>query len=811
MFRVAIIVNENEVAHSAFADTRAILERPVGLGDQKRHTYRFAVFDKYSVHRLFLRENDDHLSSFDSLIIATNATNNVEVLTALRANAAPLEDFLRQGRGLLICSQKKLSKKASTGADSSAGFLPNRYDYRLIDRPEGQSAEGYVATVVPSDRLFRYPNEVTSDLVEAHCENNDFMVHRYRSHIVPLHPSQYLPLLADTRSPPVDDNLRVTLDGSRALLLRSGSLTERIVITSMALDWAGHEELLENILVYITEGIDQLAVLRRRDSRYSRAMDAYVIRARVGKIPIREYFDIPPSEVAGLQHKTLVISPAYTTVEVDEIWAGLTSLDGKSTDLYHMTPEASTGGFRLHRRSRRSALDGISASAGAWLARVFFPDLWGRSIWTYNYVLPMMIRLGIDVSPYLPRVFAEISKHVPPDIAPDACYDHVVNASAQLLEVLGSAFVPTSFSYDVHACPRPPKDLFNGCAKWLLAKLSGAPVQPRRERLYVLNSLWRASYEPFLDDDSRLRVWTIATDTLHSYRTQPFQSCDTVELTQLLALVLKLAAAGRLSHDELNTDTSAILSVLRSRQGVDGDWRNVSETGEVTLALLRLSQEHASFLDDQRATAAILEGVAFLLRDFDPTLGNWQEDINATAKAAHALALFDEHSGLSGSDYFDDIQARMTRKSESESLTSTLSRHGELLNVLFQKEGELVAQDAQLAAKEHQVAAQTSSLRHWRLVTYGAVVIAVITTAMVFTVALILLVSYPEVAIKILGDWQGYLVGGLVGIVLSLLVAGPMATAKARIIEEGTTTGARTSLPTTGPDSGPRLNSGSRQ
>ncbi|MEK6289275.1 MAG: hypothetical protein AABO57_26485 [Acidobacteriota bacterium] len=82
-------------------------------------------------------------------------------------------------------------------------------------------------------------------------------------------------------------------------MLRTGSTTERLVVTSMALDWAGHEELLENILVYITEGTSQIAVLRRRGSNSDKAIDAYVVRARVAKTPVREYFDVAPDLVVS--------------------------------------------------------------------------------------------------------------------------------------------------------------------------------------------------------------------------------------------------------------------------------------------------------------------------------------------------------------------------------------------------------------------------------------------------------------------------------------------------------------------------------
>ena len=782
MFQVAIIVNENEVAHSAFADTVAILKRPVGLGDQKLQTYRFGVFDKYNVHRLFVREGEHYLANFDSLIIATNATNNLEVLSVLRANAKPIEDFLRNGRGILVCSQKKLSQKVAAG-DDTTGFLPDRYEYSLYDRPEVSSADGSITEAEPTDRIFRYPNAVTDDLVEYHCTNNSFMVHRYRSYIVPRHPSQYLALLTDVKSPPVDKALRATLDLSRALLLRTGSNTERLVVTSMALDWAGHEELLENILIYITEGTGQIAVLRRRGSHFRKAMDSYVIRARAAKIPVREYFDVEPSRVMELHHRTVIVSAAFSTHEVEQMWAGMTSINVKSTDLYHMTPDESTGGFQLSRRSHHSALDGISVSAGAWVGRSFIPSLWGRSIWTYNYVLPMMVDLGIDIAPYLPFVFADIKKHIPQAISPLASYDNVTNASTQMLEVLNVAFLRTAFTPDHRQGQPSPQELFDGCATWILRKLLGARAQPHRDRLYMLNSLSRVSYLNSVDEKVRLQIWESAKGTLDTYRANTYRLCGTVELTQVLELALMVGVEGAPSESDHSGDITSILSVLRSRQGPDGEWRNISETGEVTLSLIRLAQQHPRLADNYDATESILQGVGFLLRDFDLRLGNWQDDINATAKAAHALALFDKHSGLSASDFFVDIQARIVLRADTETLGARLTHEGTLLATLFRNEGALAEKASQVVVMQDLLSTQQYRLRRHRVTTFAAAVLALITGSTLALVLGILFLSYRDVANKLLGDWHGYLISAFVGIVFTLIFMGAYSMTKEKILK----------------------------
>jgi hypothetical protein len=778
-------VNENEVAHSAFADTVSILKRPVSLGDQKLDVYRFTVFDKYNIQRLFLSEGEDRLAGFDSLIIATNATNNIEILATLRANSPTLETFLASGKGILVCSQKKLSQRSAEDSDAT-GFLPTRYEYALYDRPEPSSADGSVTATEPDDRVLSYPNEVTDALIDYHCTSNSFMVHRYRSHIVPRHPSQYQVLLSDTQSPLIEGALRASLVPGRAVMLRTASVAERLVVTSMALDWAGHEELLENILIYLTEGAGQIAVLRRRASTPDKAIDAYVLRARVAKIPVREYFDVDITDISVAHHETLIVSPAFSTDEVEKMWADLSSSSGTSIDLYHMTPDQSTGGFQLCRRSRSSSVGKMSTTASAWLARSFFPSLWGKSIWTYNYVLSMMVDLGVDVSPFLPFILKDIRKHIPPSAAPFANYDNVINASAQMLEVLGRAFVDSGFTPANQETETKPSEMFDQCARWIVGKTTGGGTNSLRDRLYMLNSLLRTSYLPRLQDESRRRVWECAIETLQSYRAHNYGACETVELTQALELALALGVGGRLSDSDLNNDVTAILSVLRSRQGVNGEWRNISETGELTLALLRLSDQHARFAADRNVAESILKGVEFLLRDFDPRLGNWRDDINATAKAAHALALFDKQAGLSAGDFFADLQARAESRAESGAHEAELEREGELLVALFRTEFELVERTVQGVAAEKRLNVQTARLKRYRAFTFGATVITLIVTSILVLFFSILFVKHRSVATKLLGDWQDYFESGLVGIILTLAFMGTYSLAKNRIIKQNT-------------------------
>jgi hypothetical protein len=224
--------------------------------------------------------------------------------------------------------------------------------------------------------------------------------------------------------------------------------------------------------------------------------------------------------------------------------------------------------------------------------------------------------------------------------------------------------------------------------------------------------------------------------------------------------------------------------VLRARQSSDGEWRNVSETAEVTLALLRLRQRYKQLANNKELAEIILKGVERLLHSYDTRLGNWRDDINATAKAAHALALFDKQSGLSVDEFFADIRAKIGFRLESEALEASLARDGELLATLFRREAELAERAAHVAAAQLQLSSAKKRLWRYKVFTFGALVIALIFGSILTLMFVILFVNYQTVAKELVGNWRDYLVSGFVGIILTLAFMGIYSMTKGKILKK---------------------------
>lgn len=105
MFRIAVIQNEVEMQHSGYVDSVPKYRKQDF--DLKEHV--FNRFSSVNIRNLFI-EGEDYLLDYDCLIIGTNATSDGDVYKVLCEdnNKLLLSQYIVLGKGLLICSQKKL-------------------------------------------------------------------------------------------------------------------------------------------------------------------------------------------------------------------------------------------------------------------------------------------------------------------------------------------------------------------------------------------------------------------------------------------------------------------------------------------------------------------------------------------------------------------------------------------------------------------------------------------------------------------------------------------------------------------------------
>ena len=107
------------------------------------------------------------------------------------------------GKGLLICSQKKLKQDSHADKNEFKArktcFLPDPYEYKVVSRPAQEGSDQgniEVADQEPTaiqEFLCSYPQLIDNKIIQEHCMKNDFQQHFYRDYIIPLNDSSYFP------------------------------------------------------------------------------------------------------------------------------------------------------------------------------------------------------------------------------------------------------------------------------------------------------------------------------------------------------------------------------------------------------------------------------------------------------------------------------------------------------------------------------------------------------------------------------------------------------------------------------------------
>ncbi|MDE6058777.1 MAG: hypothetical protein K2G44_01905 [Clostridia bacterium] len=312
-FRIAVILNESGLLRNNYSNIIPNLDMLMNsandAGSKIRKRYLFTGFTRSNLSDMFNVENDNYINNFDALFISTNATNDNEVKSKLTANTEVLAEFLNSGRGLFIGSQKKLSDKPDT-----ISFLPDTISYSYVKRPEIKSSEGEISIVNEKSPIVAGcdGNEITNK-----CHNNKFKDHVYRSWLQLNYSELFEPILVDKK------------ENSRVLLVRAKN--QKIVYTTISADYEEQNELLHNIIIYITEGISSIGFFGNVNNMHfeaSKFSDLF-LSAKINKMTFDIYgsLDITPDV---LSKKIYVISPEFDFEEVKEFWRGLLS---KSKDL----------------------------------------------------------------------------------------------------------------------------------------------------------------------------------------------------------------------------------------------------------------------------------------------------------------------------------------------------------------------------------------------------------------------------------------------------------------------------------------------
>ena len=121
MYRIAVVQNGVEMQHSGCVDAIPMYRRFSKIGREKAE---FTRFSGVNIRDLF-NQSENYLLDFDALILGTNATSDDDVYNVLREDRckALLSQFIEKGKGLLICSQKNMSRRKKRCIITNINYL----------------------------------------------------------------------------------------------------------------------------------------------------------------------------------------------------------------------------------------------------------------------------------------------------------------------------------------------------------------------------------------------------------------------------------------------------------------------------------------------------------------------------------------------------------------------------------------------------------------------------------------------------------------------------------------------------------------
>jgi len=570
-----------------------------GWADVRPSLERFAyIVDAYTgenIQLLFKRLCDD---LYDAVLITANACNNHRILSALRENReGALKHLLESGKGLYIGHQAKI------GESASFGFLPDPYDVcveirsRATERTTSSNLE-----IISSERqhpVVTYPEKIDTSLIIQQCLHNKLVTGIYWNHLKPKNPETYSPVLVDSQYQP----------NRNILLVSRPDLHPRVVISTLVVEWQGHDALWQNIIRYVVEGRPSIAIVAKKGTS-SESFSFLTAAIQIKKIGAARYeFDNlnKITTITAGPHDALVLDPAWSA---DEIIAynnkcQILSTPGFSRIFYF--DQTGQGEVIVNTISRFKDFHRISRSALIWLvAQGGHKDkpYWGGSFWTTVDVLCTLRDFGYPVKQYEALLRVEIEKH---DI--DGSYDEVVGTTCGLLDVYSLLYGRNDARY-------------KRTLEWIKLHFGDKTLYEQATALDIIvrlgESVDRHILMRFNDEIvSNFRQSPISNEFILQKFICTLLTCDFVETAENLA-----------SH----------LGDLQSK--VDGSWINISNTAATTLTLIRLQKKLKQ--RNAKIDGMIFRGIQFIKSSYSEDKFSWDADPLATAIALKSLKAFED-------------------------------------------------------------------------------------------------------------------------------------------------------------------------
>lgn len=763
MYRVAVIQNGIEMQHSGYADATPMYTK---LFPQEVEDITFNRFTGTTISELFF-VGSNYLLDYDALIIGTNATSDGDVYNVLldESNKQLLNEFIKCGKGLLICSQKKfkndpLPEKEKATPQRSSHFLLDEYEYSVVARPEKSSEEPSVDLISSKDHvnlvqdyILTVPNILNGEKLRHQCEHNAFQPHYYRDYIVPNKDGVYLPLLIDTSH----------IDTRNLCMVISPIRKERVVISTMALDWAGHCDLLKNIINYLVKGLPTIAFVKH-ENQESEELKLLASEVELYKIAFEEYIGIQKylDSNHAKYHSLVVFSPAYDEQTVGQFW---TQIRDKNKFLKAYYFKTIFDDLALVKFSNNSFIEYQKRDVVAWLTSKYKDGLWDNSFWKTYDVFMMMHEIHYEgIQHYIAGIFDAITdeKHFK-----NGSYDGVLAPTCGLFEIM--RIIESNYPFKDFRMDKLSQSI-SVTQKWLLDKYENTTDYNKQ---FIIRSFYLVNRLAELQEYLTLKGTSLEAElrTIIKSEQERIEERHNIDIIlRIETCVIYQSILEEARKNESNDDIHICLKTLFKRQYENGKWENVNNTALIIHCLIKYKDIFLSLFNsykniEQRNqfNRMIDKSISVIRREYVD--GTWEQNIVTSANSLRALVLFDNTARYRSKDFFNAFISDTTVDATYNSLELSLSALSKLVEKNHEQSKKLNEYAKQDQIRERKLKAAQRGF-------YNATTVAVIVCFLIASFYILLAIKDSAMFVSMLAEplmWVPILIGTvLTGIITTL-------------------------------------------
>lgn len=845
MYRVAVIVNENETLHSVYADAVRILKSALTLvyGERVSDIYSFEIIDKFNVFTLF-EKGDKNLFSFDSIFISTNACNNKEIYDELKAHKKEIENYIDDDQGnhhgVCVLNQQKLG--GAYDKFEPLGFLPQGLSYRLIKRPEKSSFDGQVSLCAMHDSIVHFPLTIEQKVIDNCCSGkyNQFMPHKYRHFIELENPSAYEIIYGD-----VSYNDFIGNKTTRCLLLKSRIRNERVVISSMALDWAEHLQQLANIIIFVTEGINQFAFVGKSDFK-NKEFNRLIDKAIESKVAVKCYTERDISSIIAQKenpHKVFIFSSDWVEEEIiTNLWYKIRELGKSDCVFYHLAEESEIkeAGLKIKCLFSKSIRNShMVLGFEEWVMAKFIKSKWRKSVWTYEYILELLEELQCQNSSFILPLYLEIRNNhykISDTISRSSgekretintekyigqeyqeafsklsfqSYDNVFNSTCSCCNVMARLYEiskRTGLTKIVINNKEHSTKLFynerNSLCNWVLLRMFDSQYSKRiswQDGLTAIIDLYTSGYftDVVIKNATLLKLFKQKISEFESQLTEVIEclssesitsdkydsNADIAKLIKFYFVLYKIDIGYKGKAIEV---IRLILVMLSKTQKYNGEWKNISETTELALAVLFCREIFNTELQTSCTNVEKLVGnaISFIQQKFNYDDFCWLDDENTSAKALHSVVLYENIYSSIFNDFLVDAIAISEKSINSVNLDNNIRA----LDFAQTEYNKLSIEKTKIEQEKIALIAEKNKSR--KLIRTFKAIVGTLSVALAISLLFIVCIfgilasSYKETLDKMLSENIAIILSTAIGLVVTTILTGVFQIIKSKLTKD---------------------------